>query len=494
MIRSRYALGLLLIVMSSACENPNPVRPGPVVEPPPPPPVSETRIVALSGNLAFGNVDVRQTKTAILTIANTGNAPLSVASITYPAAFTGDFASGTVAAGATQAVTVTFAPMAASGYSGMVTVNGNQTAGTNTIAASGAGQGTTGTPPAPAPTPAPPSTPNRPPAVSGALNTAPPPGTYFEWPMNATDPDGDDVSWSVASGNTCSFVRIVSQDSKSPSRAVAGGTAASNFSGTCQIRLQACDRHGACSPWNGSYSWNPGPPPANTPPTVGGALNSAAPPGTYFEWPMSATDHDGDEISWSAAPGHTCTFLRITSQEYRSQSRAVAGGTAPTNFSGTCQIKFQACDRHGACGAWNGSYTWNPTPPRPQGNPMFLIRNRLNIGEGRVTNANLDASGSGNAYWGVAGSISLRWDRTSQTTISRDAHFTIQWTNTTNCSLRFNGFFYSTRTGYPIQTLDFGTGFATEPGQTRQVTLKVVSIGDMTVLGFEAAGDFYNCR
>ncbi|MEI6377242.1 MAG: choice-of-anchor D domain-containing protein, partial [bacterium] len=98
-----------------------------------------TRVIGLSGNLAFGNVKVGSSATATMTIGNTGNAPLAVSGISYPAGFTGNWASGTVAAGSSQDVTVTFSPSAAQAYGGTIAVNSDSTSGTNTIAASGQG-------------------------------------------------------------------------------------------------------------------------------------------------------------------------------------------------------------------------------------------------------------------------------------------------------------------------------------------------------------------
>jgi hypothetical protein len=97
--------------------------------------------IALSGNMNFGNVSVGSTFSSTLTIANSGASPLTITSITYPAGFSGNFASGTIAAGGSQAVTVTFAPTAAQTYSGNITVAGNQASGTNTIAVSGTALG-----------------------------------------------------------------------------------------------------------------------------------------------------------------------------------------------------------------------------------------------------------------------------------------------------------------------------------------------------------------
>jgi hypothetical protein len=104
-----------------------------------PPTAPSTSVIALSGNLTFGSVTVGQTSTAQLTISNTGNAELSVTGVTYPTAFSGTFTSGTIAAGGSQIVTVTFAPTAAQTYTGNITVTGNQSSGTNSIAVSGTG-------------------------------------------------------------------------------------------------------------------------------------------------------------------------------------------------------------------------------------------------------------------------------------------------------------------------------------------------------------------
>ena len=101
-------------------------------------PLVPTRIISLSGNLAFGNVTMGTTAQATLTISNTGNSPLTVSSITYPAGFSGAF-SGIIAAGGSTNLTVTFAPTALISYGGTVTVNSDATTGTATIAASGTG-------------------------------------------------------------------------------------------------------------------------------------------------------------------------------------------------------------------------------------------------------------------------------------------------------------------------------------------------------------------
>jgi hypothetical protein len=123
--------GIASLLVSAACDDDTPTRPTPM------------STIALSGNLAFGNVTVGTTATSTLTIANTGTGELTITSVTYPTGFTGSFTAGTIPASGSQAVTVTFAPTAAQGYSGNITVTGNQTSGANTIAVSGTGTAVT---------------------------------------------------------------------------------------------------------------------------------------------------------------------------------------------------------------------------------------------------------------------------------------------------------------------------------------------------------------
>jgi hypothetical protein len=131
---------VLLVISAAACGST-------ATGPSPNPGLNPTRIIALSGNLAFGNVSVGETANAMLTITNSGNSPLVVSGITITsgleAIFSPDWTKGTIAAGGSQQVTSRFAPAVLRNYSGTVTVNGNQTTGTNSIAISGSGVGPT---------------------------------------------------------------------------------------------------------------------------------------------------------------------------------------------------------------------------------------------------------------------------------------------------------------------------------------------------------------
>jgi hypothetical protein len=93
----------------------------------------------------FGNIQVGSTFPATLVISNTGNSPLTITGVTFPSNYTSTFTSGTIPAGGSQSATIRFSPTAPQTYNGTLTVNGDQTSGTNTVTISGTGV------PAPAP-------------------------------------------------------------------------------------------------------------------------------------------------------------------------------------------------------------------------------------------------------------------------------------------------------------------------------------------------------
>lgn len=103
------------------------------------PPPSQARVIALSGDLNFGSVVVGGTATRSLTIKNSGTTSLVVTGISHSSgAFTGNF-TGTINAGKTKAVVITFKPTSVQSYSGTLTVASNATSGTPTAPESGNG-------------------------------------------------------------------------------------------------------------------------------------------------------------------------------------------------------------------------------------------------------------------------------------------------------------------------------------------------------------------
>jgi hypothetical protein len=106
-----------------------------------------TRVISLSGNLAFGDVPMGSSGNETLTINNTGNSTLTVSSIAYPDGFSGNW-SGAIPSGGSTSLTVTFSPLVATNYGGNLMVNSDATSGINTLAVSGIGAPTNGVQPA----------------------------------------------------------------------------------------------------------------------------------------------------------------------------------------------------------------------------------------------------------------------------------------------------------------------------------------------------------
>jgi Abnormal spindle-like microcephaly-assoc'd, ASPM-SPD-2-Hydin/CARDB len=129
-------LALLPFTLACGGDSSSPTGPSSTTAPP-----ATTRVVNVSGNLAFGEVAVGSSRDLSYTITNPGNAALTVTGTSVSGGrasqLTASWTSGTIAAGASQDVSVRFQPTTAGSYSGTVTVNGDQTSGSNTIAISG---------------------------------------------------------------------------------------------------------------------------------------------------------------------------------------------------------------------------------------------------------------------------------------------------------------------------------------------------------------------
>jgi len=101
--------------------------------------VVPTVIIGVPSSLTFNNVTVGESKSLPVTISNTGNSALVVSSLTLPPGFSSSWTAGSIAAGSSQLMNVTFKPTSLQAYAGNLTVNSNKTAGNNQIALQGTG-------------------------------------------------------------------------------------------------------------------------------------------------------------------------------------------------------------------------------------------------------------------------------------------------------------------------------------------------------------------
>ncbi len=82
-----------------------------------------TGLAVTPTSLAFGNVTTGSSTTKTFTVTNVGTSPVVVQSVNYPTGYSGTFAGGTIAGGASLTVTVTFAPTTSGTFNGVVRMN-----------------------------------------------------------------------------------------------------------------------------------------------------------------------------------------------------------------------------------------------------------------------------------------------------------------------------------------------------------------------------------
>ena len=99
------------------------------------------RIIGVSGNLSFGSVLTGQTSTASMIISNRGNSVLSITGIGYPQGFSGPYWNGSIMAGKSTNIIVSFSPTLVKNYAGNITVTNNSTSGSGVVSISGTGIG-----------------------------------------------------------------------------------------------------------------------------------------------------------------------------------------------------------------------------------------------------------------------------------------------------------------------------------------------------------------
>lgn len=136
-MKRRLAILSSLAALVSACgssSSPTAPTPTPTV----------TRIISVSGDLSFGNVNIGDSPTRTFTIGNSGIGPLTFSGFTAAGGtgstgFNASPQSGTIQPGGSQVITIRFTPTVAQFYSNVLSVTGDQTGGGAAINVSGVG-------------------------------------------------------------------------------------------------------------------------------------------------------------------------------------------------------------------------------------------------------------------------------------------------------------------------------------------------------------------
>jgi hypothetical protein len=108
-------------------------------------PAAATKIIALNGTLAFGDVPIGSQSTISITISNSGTTNLTISGFSFAGSGSGasqfsvSASSFTVAAGGSGVFSVTFKPIVAGSFTGTFAVSGDQTSGSNSLPVSANG-------------------------------------------------------------------------------------------------------------------------------------------------------------------------------------------------------------------------------------------------------------------------------------------------------------------------------------------------------------------
>lgn len=105
----------------------------------PPPPSAATRVLALEGDLAFGDVLMGTSAEKVIRLLNRGTGPMTVTGLVWPNGYSVSWTQGVIQPAQWQDITVRFSPTAMQAYNGTLTVNGDQTSGANTFLVTGRG-------------------------------------------------------------------------------------------------------------------------------------------------------------------------------------------------------------------------------------------------------------------------------------------------------------------------------------------------------------------
>ena len=171
-------------------------------------------ILALSGNLTFGDVMIGRSALDALTLRNTGTGPIAVRGIrcTGPSSdvFSSDYAATTIAAGEIRTATVRFAPSEAIAYEATLTVDSDEAGGSNTVALSGTGRAGTTI------------------AFTGLMANESPAGTYVESGLTVTADSSDWIAWTAVGAPAPSIV-FFAQGGTTLTRGVSVTAGASTF-------------------------------------------------------------------------------------------------------------------------------------------------------------------------------------------------------------------------------------------------------------------------
>jgi hypothetical protein len=190
--------------------------------------------------------------------------------------------------------------------------------------------------------------PNNPPTISGSPSTTATEGTAYSFQPTASDPDGQTLAFGIANKPSwASFSSTTGKLSGTPPKGSAGtyaNIAISVSDGTASATLPAFTVTVAAAP--------------NNPPTISGSPSTTATEGTAYAFQPSASDPDGDTLTFSASG--LPSWLVVNTSTGR------LSGTPPKGSAGTFSgIVVSVSDGKATASLSAFSITVSPAPNNP---------------------------------------------------------------------------------------------------------------------------------
>jgi len=197
-------------------------------------------------------------------------------------------------------------------------------------------------------------------------------GISYRYYTKATDPDGDQVKYTVDWGDgtiyTSPLVSSGTSMSLSHSWTVAAGSTK-----TFSVRAKGADEHGAESSWSSALSVTiTGLAPGNNPPAIAFIPSGdlAGETGISYSYSTKATDPDGDRVKytfdWGDGRESVTSLVSSGASASASHSWTVAPGTTKA-----FNVRAKATDEHGVESWWSDSVSITILAPKEQRPPTI---------------------------------------------------------------------------------------------------------------------------
>jgi MYXO-CTERM domain-containing protein len=176
------------------------------------------------------------------------------------------------------------------------------------------------------------------PSITSTAPTTATEDTPYTYTATATDPEGDTLTFAVGAADTCGGTVTGSDYSFTP----AGPTPPAD----CVVAIDACDTSSECDTQSTTVTITA----VNDAPSITSTAPTTATEDTAYTYSATATDPEGDTLTWAVTTADTCSGTIDSTGTY---TFTPAGPTPPTD----CVVAIEACDTSNDCDSETATVT-----------------------------------------------------------------------------------------------------------------------------------------